>query len=307
MKSAIGSGNNVSVACPLLSFNNATPGLSSTCTVDCLVTGEGQKFEVAEFSRLRSGACVTHGKSAREATFRDVVATQLTSKCVDNQPIWRDYKVLDINIDGKMTISHNISYDCSDESTKSASQLNVDLYNISLSAGNFTVSANDNKLVAIGCDTFAWIKGYKNETPYWVGCMTYCMDSGDVMDRECSSAACCEACLPYGAPSISTRVGSSDNHIYCKTFNPCRSAFVVAKDAFIFNKTKLSTTLEEYEKNLTVPVVLNWTVGNQTCSSAQANRTCLCQENTTCYEPPNEVGYRCECLHGYEGNPYLSP
>ncbi|GAB4828507.1 hypothetical protein Ancab_039345, partial [Ancistrocladus abbreviatus] len=227
--------------------------------------------------------------------------------CVDNQPIWRDYRVLDINIDGKMTISHNICYDCSDESTKSASQLNVDLYNINPSAGNFTVSANDNKLVAIGCDTFAWIKGYKNETPYWVGCMTYCMDSGDVTDRECSSAACCEACLPYGAPSISTRVGSYDNHIYCKTFNPCRSAFVVAKDAFIFNKTKLSTTLEEYKKTLTIPVVLNWTVGNQTCSSAQANRTCLCQENTTCYEPPNEVGYQCECLPGYEGNPYLSP
>ncbi|GAB4854229.1 hypothetical protein Ancab_022816 [Ancistrocladus abbreviatus] len=39
-----------------------------------------QKFEVAEFSGLRSGACVTHGKSAREATFRDVVAAQLTSK-----------------------------------------------------------------------------------------------------------------------------------------------------------------------------------------------------------------------------------
>ncbi|GAB4855775.1 hypothetical protein Ancab_024420 [Ancistrocladus abbreviatus] len=86
MKSAIGSGNNVSVACPLLSFNNATPGLSSTCTVDCLVTGEGQKFEVAEFSGLRSGACVTHGKSAREAMFRDVVAAQLTSKNGDVNP-----------------------------------------------------------------------------------------------------------------------------------------------------------------------------------------------------------------------------
>ncbi|GAB4859113.1 hypothetical protein Ancab_010578 [Ancistrocladus abbreviatus] len=222
-------------------------------------------------------------------------------KCIDNQTIWYNLKVLDVSIDGKMTISMYVSYDCY-ESGKSAGQLGFYLL-----SGNFTVSAEDNKLVALGCDTKAWIEGYKNERPYWIGCMTYCTDLGDVTDGECSGVGCCEASLPYGIHDITTWVGSYGNHTYCENFNPCSSAFVVAKDAFIFNKTKLSTPVEEYKKNLTVPVVLNWTVGNQTCSSAHADRTCLCQGNATCYGPPNEVGYRCQCLPGYDGNPYLSP
>ncbi|GAB4828491.1 hypothetical protein Ancab_039329 [Ancistrocladus abbreviatus] len=156
------------------------------------------------------------------------------------------------SIHGKITVSHNMSYDCYNESGMSTGQLSV-----SLSAGNFTVSADDNKLVAIGCDTKAWIKGYKNETPYWVGCMTYCMDLGGVMDGECSGVGCCEASLPYGTHNIRTSVGSYGNHMFCESFNPCSLAFAIAKDAFIFNKTNLNTTLEEYEKNLTIPVVLS--------------------------------------------------
>ncbi|GAB4859111.1 hypothetical protein Ancab_010576 [Ancistrocladus abbreviatus] len=186
-------------------------------------------------------------------------------KCVDNQIIWCDNKVLDINIDGKMTISHNISYDCYGKLGESAGQSNVNL-----SAGNFIVSADDNKLVAIGCDTYAWFKGYKNEKPYWVGCMTYCTDLDDVTDGECSGVGCfqanitygtpnitTEANITYGTPNITTEVGSLDEHIHCESFNPCSLAFVVAKDAFIFNKTNLSTTVEEYRKHLEVSVVLS--------------------------------------------------
>ncbi|GAB4859106.1 hypothetical protein Ancab_010571 [Ancistrocladus abbreviatus] len=223
-------------------------------------------------------------------------------KCVHNQIIWRDNKVLDINIHGKMTISHNISYDCYGELGESTGQSNVNL-----SAGNFIVSADDNKLVAIGCDTYAWFKGYKNETPYWVGCMTYCTDLSDVPDGECSGVGCCQANITYATPNITTALHSFDDHVLCEPFNPCSSAFVVAKNAFTFNKTILTTTVEEYKKHLNASVVLSWTVGNQTCSSAKADRTCLCQGNTTCYDPPNEVGYRCKCFPGYDGNPYLSP
>ncbi|GAB4859119.1 hypothetical protein Ancab_010584 [Ancistrocladus abbreviatus] len=227
---------------------------------------------------------------------------EFSLKCVDNQTILGDnIEVSNIRIDGKMTISHFISYDCY------KSGMRADRFVDWLSLVNFTVSAEDNKLVALGCDTYATIRGDKNETPYWVGCMTYCTDFDDVTDGRCSGIGCCEASLPYGIRNITTRVRSYDNHTYCGSFNPCSTAFVVANDAFKFNKTKLSTTLEEYEKNLTVPVVLNWTVGNQTCSSARADRTYLCQGNARCYDPPNEVGYRCECLPGYDGNPYLSP
>ncbi|GAB4828505.1 hypothetical protein Ancab_039343, partial [Ancistrocladus abbreviatus] len=199
-------------------------------------------------------------------------------KCIDNQTIFGDnIEVSNISIHGKITVSHYMSYDCYDESGH-----RVDHFDGWFQLTNFVVSADDNKLVALGCDTCATMMGYKNETPYWTS-------------------------LPDGVRIITTKVRSYDNHTNCASFNLCSTAFVVANDAFNFNKTNLNTTVEEYKKHQNVSVVLNWTVGNQTCSSAKADRTYLCQGNTTCYDPPNEVGYRCECLPGYDGNPYLSP
>lgn len=39
-----------------------------------------KRLEVAEFSGLRSGGCATYAKNAREASFFDVVASQVTTK-----------------------------------------------------------------------------------------------------------------------------------------------------------------------------------------------------------------------------------
>lgn len=66
------------------------------CSSSCLCSFSGlkefgllifmvvQKLEVAEFSGLRSSSCVTFAKNAREASFFDAVAAQLTPKVLSS-------------------------------------------------------------------------------------------------------------------------------------------------------------------------------------------------------------------------------
>ncbi|KAI3906154.1 hypothetical protein MKW92_029526, partial [Papaver armeniacum] len=54
-----------------------------------------------------------------------------------------------------------------------------------------------------------------------------------------------------------------------------------------------------------IPLVLDWVIGNKTCE--EAKDTLLCQNNSVCVETTDVLGYRCTCLEGYEGNPYLTP
>ncbi|GAB4825537.1 hypothetical protein Ancab_008411 [Ancistrocladus abbreviatus] len=43
----------------------------------------------------------------------------------------------------------------------------------------FTISSRHNRLVAIGCDDYVYLKGLRNGIAYWMGCMTDCISVKD--------------------------------------------------------------------------------------------------------------------------------
>ncbi|KNA17768.1 hypothetical protein SOVF_077080 [Spinacia oleracea] len=183
----------------------------------------------------------------------------------------------------------------------------------SVNLARFTLSSTKNVLVAIGCDTYAWFKGVRNSTSYSTGCMAQCVQTTDAMDDECSGIGCCQASIPSGTINVNVSTHTFNNQTFVYDFNPCSAAFVVAKDAFKFYRDSLRNELNYY-RELKLPSVLSWTIGQQNCSLAKANgegegegegESYLCKENSECYDPVNELGYRCKCKDGYSGNPYL--
>ncbi|CDP21068.1 unnamed protein product [Coffea canephora] len=121
-----------------------------------------------------------------------------------------------------------------------------------------------------------------------------------------SLEGCCQTSIPKGTSEFSLSVGSFRNHSVVENFNPCSSVFVVEQGGFNFSMD----LLRDIENVNKLPVALDWTIGNETCEIAQKNLdTYACQKNSKCIndpEPDSYPGYRCSCLEGYEGNPYIA-
>ncbi|GAB4825556.1 hypothetical protein Ancab_008430 [Ancistrocladus abbreviatus] len=211
-------------------------------------------------------------------------------------------EVLNITLDGQIRILHLAAYDCYDQSGKRIAHNAPWLHLL-----KFTISSSHNRLVAIGCDDYVYLKGLRNGIAYWMGCMTDCISVKDPVNDTCNGIGCCETSIPEGVSNITTEVFSYHNHTKVVTFNPCSTGAVVANDAFVFSVANISTTAEEYRSEPQVPVVLNWTIGNKSCDAAKTDQSVFCNENSNCTDPPGEVGYRCQCWTGYEGNPYIAP
>lgn len=127
-----------------------------------------------------------------------------------------------------------------------------------------------------------------------------CIDS--VVDGACSGIGCCQASILPGVKDFSVDIRSFRNLSKVRSFNPCGYAFVVQADAFEFSSLDLLNM-----NRTTVPVVLDWSIGNVTCQVAQRNHsTYVCQTlHSECLDASHGRGYRCNCVKGFQGNPYL--
>ncbi|CAD6337802.1 unnamed protein product [Miscanthus lutarioriparius] len=79
---------------------------------------------------------------------------------------------------------------------------------------------------------------------------------------------------------------------------------------FDFNNLRYTSVCSSFcdsEKQDGVPLVLDWSVGSETCEEAKKNSSSFaCRTlNSVCINATNGSGYRCICSQGYQGNPYL--
>lgn len=213
------------------------------------------------------------------------------------QPFLRksNIEVTDISVDGKLYINQSIAKACYNES---GAPLNRSNHYLSLA--QFFISDTENKFIGVGCDTRAVISGFQGKNyQYTGGCLTICNGTEYVENYTCSGIGCCQTPIAKGMTYFDIEVKSYNNQTEVWDFNPCSYAFVVQEGKFNFT----SDMLKDLRSVEQLPVVLDWSIGNKSCSNVVENNAC--QGNSACSDFENGLGYRCKCNDGYEGNPYL--
>ncbi|XVF87715.1 hypothetical protein PTKIN_Ptkin18bG0142900 [Pterospermum kingtungense] len=207
------------------------------------------------------------------------------------------YQVLDIYLDGQFRIDAPVASYCYAESNYSQSD-------IQLSSGRHHISHTRNKFRVVGCDTYSLVQGYNGQS-YATGCLSLCNNITDVMNGSCSGIACCQADIPRGLEAFNLTIGTYFNGSSVSSFNPCSYAFIAEDGAYNFSVSDLG--LFSSINKTVLPMVLDWRVGNQSCSEAKKDpENYACKENTICEDPDYDNGYLCRCSDGFQGNPYIS-
>ena len=211
------------------------------------------------------------------------------------EPKTGDFLVTDISVqEGQIEIMMDNDIDCHDKNGTPQSNF---MRKRSLTNPIFTISHTKNKLVSVGCNTYASLMGFRNDKRFYYLCPSICDSRSDAVNGSCSGLGCCQTDIPGGLKNITVEAYVLNNDEDVWGFSPCGYAFIIQKDKFSFSSAYLTTL----RNNKTLPVVLDWTIGSEKCNKSNY----ICGGNSECVDPKYGSGYRCECIKGYRGNPYL--
>ncbi|KAL8059894.1 hypothetical protein ABFX02_03G116500 [Erythranthe guttata] len=211
-----------------------------------------------------------------------------------------EIQITNITLDGQIKVLQFITHDCYDRSGTGVFS-NIPVIELPI---HLTVNNKVNKFTVVGCDSYGYVSGNRLNGRYTTGCIAKCESLKDLEEGSCTGSGCCQTSIPDDVWSVFLELGSFGNYINVSDFNNCGHAFLVEESAFNFSLDSL-TTLRNVEK---LPLVVDWAIGNGTCEEALTNTTsyaCV-SPNSACYKPEDSYGYRCRCLDGYDGNPYLT-
>jgi len=178
---------------------------------------------------------------------------------------------------------------------------------VDLSDSQFRLSVEANRLVVVGCNSFAYVRSVNTGKEYMTGCMATCPSAGQLENGSCSGMGCCEAAIPRGINTYQTLFEHKFNTSNITGFSRCSYAVLMEATAFSFQTTYVTTGDFVESTGGKVPLVLDWVVGKETCAEAARNATgYMCASgNSECVDSSNGPGYLCNCSRGYDGNPYV--
>ncbi|KAG7943148.1 hypothetical protein I3843_15G024800 [Carya illinoinensis] len=177
-----------------------------------------------------------------------------------------------------------------------------------LNLSSFRISETRNKITAVGCDVYTYIQGSdQGRKGFTTGCLSLCDQNLTVVNGSCSGIGCCQTSIPKGATGyiLNVRRVSNDTLPVGKESKDrsCGYGFIVDEQAYNFS----SLDFVNLKSRGSVPLVLDWAIGNKRCKDAQKNKgSYACKAtHSYCYDSTNGPGYRCNCSEGYLGNPYI--
>ncbi|XP_048131327.1 putative wall-associated receptor kinase-like 16 [Rhodamnia argentea] len=204
-------------------------------------------------------------------------------------------QILDISLEHhEMRVAVNISRDCYNSAGHNENSWSF----IDVTLGDFPISSTENKFFAVGCDTKAYFLDSNGDFAF--GCMSACNEIAEVTNGPCSGIGCCETSIPRNSFGYNISIFSFKNHTDVLSFNNCSYAFVAEIGFYNFSSGDLSRL--ELDQ---APLVLDWAVGDKNCSISKKSGDYMCTNNTRCTDAENGSGYKCACLEGFHGNPYL--
>ncbi|KAG6482957.1 wall-associated receptor kinase 5-like [Zingiber officinale] len=236
------------------------------------------------------------------------IGLNYTVNCLENadghdRPFIGGAEIIEIMLaQGKGRVYNTISWNCYDDRSQGT-------WSFDMSGLPYRFSDADNKFTVIGCDTLAYINGTQGGKPYQSGCMTFCQnDSLADGSGSCAGIGCCQTSVPRGLDYIDVRFDSEHDGSSTRNFSPCSYAVLVQENQFSFQSSYITTTkfLDEIYMR-SVPVVVTFAIGNETCEEARRNssRYACVSQHSECVDSPDAPGYLCNCSSGFQGNPYL--
>ncbi|XP_058088879.1 wall-associated receptor kinase 5-like [Magnolia sinica] len=194
-------------------------------------------------------------------------------------------EVLNISLQGQVTINGNVDLRCRSRSTTAVSNSSLPTsYSNSSQWINlhddspYTFSDIHNKFIAIGCNMIVSMRGSQrlNSTNkyYTNSCISMCGKHVDRVSSSCSGFGCCQILIPKGLKEFTVMVQSlgGNGSDSLNSSDRCSSTFLMEKNKFGAVASDLS---EFFGRKKHVPVVLEWATGNQTCEEAGRNSDAL--------------------------------
>ncbi|KAJ1694523.1 hypothetical protein LUZ63_011221 [Rhynchospora breviuscula] len=224
------------------------------------------------------------------------------------KPFIRGNKLYDLELssisvpEGLARIKNPVSWLCYNRTDWYVS---VDYAGADLTQTPFWVSNTQNMFIVIGSNVFAYISLNGTKSGYTAGCVAQKLSKESMVKSSCSGIGCCEVTIPIRSKTYFMSIDESFSN-FSSSNSICGYAVLTEVDRFRFSTSYL-TTPGSFEKDIVnLSVVLDWTIGNEKCELAQRNITsygCV-SSHSTCVDYYG-LGYRCSCLHGYGGNPYI--